>query len=618
MGLPIISASGDFTSAAPILIFTPTYGGDRSKGPTSWSEDTAFADRFRMIHDVKLLPRSNGNLDMVVVAGQEGIGLLWYDTHKNEWSFNIVGKGLPPPSDSSHPREAFSGSGGVDICRVGDDDVGYIAACEAFHGHIVSVYVKSSDAPKGPSSLKTSSYWTRKVIDDYGPLDTTATRPTGPLHHVMAVPLAKVATEAFAVACMGVPSGDKSKQGVYLYEPFNVTDGKFKKVRVTGESAGRLAVADYSGTNRMDIASLSYYVPGYFTGPDPPQLRINTVGNREAQFWASRLENEVLLRIPRPTSLDPDAMASLPFWTLAGKTLAIVVLPPHQRRILESGIVAIKVIFGQVEVTDTEGKSSSTRTIAPEAKKSQKTFVPPSAAVKSGDDGAVFIAVAKVGNSLQGPFTSMSQVTSVSAMPHTDNIAPDVASLVFPFVRVDKLPWATSGSWNDFEFYNASGIHVYFNDDWMDRIVHIQAWTLGIGETARFHVHSGTGRSFCEIHYCLNNGGGAAGMRYCADDFADSADKIHKNELTKEYVEDNSTLIVVPDLHEHGPLWKIQEGTKATPKLLSNGAVDYPWHAWLASQFGDHLLPIKPPLGTDKQKFDVWLAFEFPLSAFQF
>ncbi|KZV82026.1 hypothetical protein EXIGLDRAFT_844120 [Exidia glandulosa HHB12029] len=618
MGLPIISASGDFTSAAPILIFTPTYDDDKSKGPTSWSEATAVADRFRMIHDVKLLPRSNGDLDMVVVAGQEGIVLLWYDTDNEEWSFNVVGEGLPAPSGAPYFDDAFWGSGGIEICRVDDDDVGYIAACEAFHGHIVSVYVKSSDAPKGPSSLKTSSYWTRKVIDDYGPLDTTVKRPTGPLHHVMAVPLAKVATEAFAVACMGVPSGDKSKQGVYLYEPFNVTDGKFKKVRVTGESAGRLAVADYSGTNRMDIASLSYYVPGYFTGPDPPQLRINTVGNRESQFWASKLENEVLLRIPRPRSLDPDAMASLPFWALAGKTLAIVVLPPHQRRVLESGVVAIKVIFGQVEVTDSEGKYSSARTIAPDAKKSQTTLVPPSGAVKSGDDGVVFIAVAKVGNSMQGPFTSMSQVTSVSAMPHTDNIAPEVASLVFPFFRVDQLPWATSGLWNDFEFYNASGFHIYFNDDWMDRIVHIQAWTLGIGETARFHVHSGTGRSFCEIHYCLSNGGGAAGMRYCTDDFADSAETIQKNELTKKYVEDNSTLIVVPDLDEHGPLWKIQKGTKATPKLLSNGAVDYPWHAWLASKFGDYSLPIKPPLGTDKQKFDVWLAFEFPLSAFQF
>jgi hypothetical protein len=38
--------------------------------------------------------------------------------------------------------------------------------------------------------------------------------------------------------------------------------------------------------------------------------------------------------------------------------------------------------------------------------------------------------------------------------------------------------------WNDFEFYNLVGFYVYFNDS-MDEVVHIQAWTLGIGETVR-------------------------------------------------------------------------------------------------------------------------------------
>jgi hypothetical protein len=37
--------------------------------------------------------------------------------------------------------------------------------------------------------------------------------------------------------------------------------------------------------------------------------------------------------------------------------------------------------------------------------------------------------------------------------------------------------------WNDFEFYNMTGFYVYFNDDMMQEVVHMQAWTLGIGET---------------------------------------------------------------------------------------------------------------------------------------
>lgn len=94
--------------------------------------------------------------------------------------------------------------------------------------------------------------------------------------------------------------------------------------------------------------------------------------------------------------------------------------------------------------------------------------------------------------------------------------------------------------------------------------------------------------------------------RYFADDYTDPIDT--KAELTKDYVEKNSTLLAVPSMYEHGPLWKIQPGTKATPKLRENGTVDYPWHAWLASRFGEYKLPIVPPLKEGTQKFDLWLA----------
>ncbi|KAI0031185.1 hypothetical protein K488DRAFT_79220 [Vararia minispora EC-137] len=618
MGLPIIARSGDFNSPAPVIIFTPRYGLDKSKGPISWETSTVFDSQFRMIHDVRLLPRSNGDLDMVVVSGREGIVLLWFDHDNHTWQFNVVGQGLQPPSGQPH-SEGFFGSGSVDICHVGDDDVGYIATCEAFHGHVVSVYTKTKSAPKGPSSLKSSSYWTRRVVDDYGPLDNES--HTGPLHHVAAVPLAGYETMAFAVACMGVlgrrdtGSGDSirlpdyfstaSKQGVYLYSPADLANGKFTKIRITGESAGRLAVASYS----PDVASLSYYVPGYFTGPDPPQLRINGIGDRASLFWGEKLENEVLLRIPRPSAVPKGDVPTLPFWSLAGKTLVLKVLAPGYSATLEQDIVAVKVIYGKRCEIEIKGKDGSlTRGISPPAKEVGQTRVTLGATVTaSRKTGAVFVAVSQIKDAFQGPFTAMSQIFSSSAMPHTDTISQDAASSTFPFVRVDQLAWA-NGNFDDFEFYNALGFHLYFNDDRMEKLAHIQAWTLGIGETE-------TGRSFCEIHYCLNNGGGSAGMRYFADNYTGEIDL--KKELTKEWVNEHSTLIVVPDLCEHGPLWKIQQGTKAAPKLLPNAAVDYPYHAWLSSDFGKYTIPIKPSLGSDKQKFDVWLAFEFPSEAFQ-
>ena len=94
-------------------------------------------------------------------------------------------------------------------------------------------------------------------------------------------------------------------------------------------------------------------------------------------------------------------------------------------------------------------------------------------------------------------------------------------------------------------------------------------------------------------------------QRYFPDDYTKDIDK--HAELTKSYVEMNSTLLVVPDMHEHGPLWKVQSGSQAKPQLRPNDTVDYPWHAWLASHFG-LVLAYTPPLPPNQQKYDVWMA----------
>lgn len=125
MGLPIIRASDDLTSPAPILIYTPTYGLDTSKGPQSWSENVAFETEFRLIHEVKLLPGANNGLDMALVAGREGTVLIWFDEAKKKWEYNVVGTGIP--RQEGNP---YWGSGSVDVVRVHDDDVGYVATCE--------------------------------------------------------------------------------------------------------------------------------------------------------------------------------------------------------------------------------------------------------------------------------------------------------------------------------------------------------------------------------------------------------------------------------------------------------------------------------------------------------
>ena len=92
---------------------------------------------------------------------------------------------------------------------------------------------------------------------------------------------------------------------------------------------------------------------------------------------------------------------------------------------------------------------------------------------------------------------------------------------------------------------------------------------------------------------------------YFSDSYSGGIDT--KMELTKSYVEENSKLLVVPSMYEHGPLWKIHHGFQVKPKVRKNGTVDYSWHAWLASECGDYEIPHKVRLGSSEQSYDIWM-----------
>lgn len=603
LALPIIAASGDLTSAAPVILYTPVYGECPGKGPESWVTAILFQSQFRLIHDVKLLKGMNEGLDMVLVAGREGTVLLWAERTTGQWQYNVIGTGLP--QEGNNP---YWGSGSVDIARVGDDDAGYIVTCEGFHGNIVSVYLKDNQtSPKGGESLKDSSLWRRVVIDNFGPVDPV--HFTGTIHHVATIRDSKSDIESFAIACIGAPLEKPENQGIYVYTPVNLSRGSFKKAKVSQESAGRLAIAGFTNPNHIDIASISYYVPGYHVGSDPSSIRINTLGqDNSSTINVTKLGKEVLLRIPRPSLIPNGQLLSMPMVAIAGRRISLMVLPPLVTAALgpEGGV---KVIYGSITFPD-----GTTRGIAPIAKTATTTEFPfPDGTVTANQEGAVVLRVEPIPGESQGPYSKMSDITAQNIFPQTPAIPADVRVMTFPFVKVENLPWA-GNDFDHFEFYNMTGFYVYFNDDAMEEIVHIQAWTLGLGETARFHKHDT--KSFCEIHYCLSNGAGTGGMRYFRDDDNEEVDK--ELELTKEYIESRSTLLVVPDMHEHGPLWKIQQGSIARPQLNPNATADYPWHAWLSSRVGDFLLPIVPPLPEEQQRYDLWLAFEFPTSLFQY
>ncbi|KIJ62442.1 hypothetical protein HYDPIDRAFT_169112 [Hydnomerulius pinastri MD-312] len=572
LALPIIPASGDLTSPAPVIVYTPVYSGESPNIPASWEKSVPFASQFRLIHDVKLLK-----------AGREGVVLLWVDRGTGQWKYNIVGTGLP--KDGNNP---YWGSGSVDIARVEDDEAGYIG----FHGNTVAVYLKDNQtAAKGGESLKDSSLWRRVVIDNFGPLSVDH---TGTIHHVATIKDSKKKSESFAIACMGAPVGKPENQGVYVYTPLNLANNEFRRTKVSDQSAGHLAVAGFTNPAAMDIASISYYVPGYHTGPDPPSIRINSLSST---ISVTKLGKEVLLRVPRPKEILGCQVVQMPLVMIAGRKLTLVVVRPLATVPFEC-YGGVKIIYGTITLAN-----GTSRGVAPPANTVSTTQS--QGRIQAGEEGAVIILVEPAHNELQGPFSTMSMISegTKNVFPQTSDVPADVRAMTFPFIKVEELPWPNSQDFKDFEFYNLTGFQVYFNDDAMEKVVHIQAWTLGLRETARFHRHDKD--PFCEIHYCISNGGGNGGMRYFDPDteFLDM-----EKELTKDYVESKSTLLPVPDMHEHGPLWKIQAGYANRPQLNSNGTAAYPWHAWLSSEFGQSPLPIVPPLGPDVQKYDVWLA----------
>ncbi|EPQ54179.1 hypothetical protein GLOTRDRAFT_139544 [Gloeophyllum trabeum ATCC 11539] len=593
MAIPIISKSGDLESSVPVLLYTPCYDSVASDGPTSWAKEVPFLGEFRLIHDIKVFRGDARALDTVLVAGREGVCYLYHKEGK--WKYEIVGTGLPREGDNP-----YWGSGSVDVGMVHDDPVGYIATCEGFHGNSIAIYVKNPDAPKGTASLLDSSHWARVVVDNFGPLTDDH---TGTVHHVATGDFDANGVDAFAIACMGVPTGTPANEGVYLYRMVDITTGKVRRTKITNRSAGRLAIASFRGVG-LDIGSISYYVPGYHVGPECPSIRINSNALfsplSSTDIRVHRLEQEVLFMVPRPNAISGRSHASMSVITVAGKKLHLYVLPPGGLVGLDSQD-AVKVIHGSIIMKGKDG-SVTTRKLAPERHQAATTQVLSSdGRIQAGDDGAVFLRMEFLPDEPQGPYTAMSELPIANSFPASASL--DVQALQFSFVKVEQLPWASNGNWDDFEFYNMTGFHVFFGDDAMEKICHIQLWTLGLGETARFHIHDTS--PFCEIHCCISNGGGEGGMRW----FPDGVDGVDPDlELTKAYVEANTQRVACPPLFEHGPLWKVQDGFRAKPQLLPNGCADYPWHAWLASRFGDWTVPVKPPLPPERQRYDVWLA----------
>ncbi|KAK7040714.1 hypothetical protein VNI00_009620 [Paramarasmius palmivorus] len=568
IAVPIVIKSGDLTSPAPVIIYTAPDNPKDLPADRGWNSAVAFKT-FRLVHEVIVVPGLNNGLDQVLLAGREGVNLIRFDVASATWKSDNIGKGLP--QSEGNP---YWGSGTVGVAKVHDDSCGYIASGEAFHGNCVSVYVKPKTAPKDRIA---GIRWTRYLLDDYGPLND---QHTGSIHHVICADIDGDGIDEFLVAFMGSEPPSWDKTGVWCYKPIDLESGKFAKFKLSDDSAGRIAVADFRQVGRKDFATISYSVPGYFESPDPSvNMYLNT------PITAEKLNDEVVFRIPDPSTIS--IVDEVEFLDVASRKLSLVVLPKYGRFPVKKGD-GVKVIAGRLLWEDQDGNIQQ-RTKATRPQQQVSTLVNSKDGFVSTEfEGAAFMLLKKSSTSGTPPYSDMAQVEAHNIFPA--HFPSAVRSMKFPWVKVEDRPWA-NGGFKGLEFYNLVGFHVRLSSDSDDQVCHIQLWTAGKGVSAGFHNHAD--KSFAEIHTCIVNGTGKGGMNWAT---VPDADFDPANPDKTKYKG-----LVVPDMCEHGPLWRID--SDGLPLIRKNDTVDYPWHvdeAWIA---GD---------GRGEQSFDVWIAFEFP------
>jgi hypothetical protein len=100
--------------------------------------------------------------------------------------------------------------------------------------------------------------------------------------------------------------------------------------------------------------------------------------------------------------------------------------------------------LGQIIMKDSDNNEVR-RGLAPERHRAATTAVVSSdGTVQAGETGAVFLRMEYLSDHFQGPYRTMEQLPIVNVFP--PSVPLDVQALQFPFIKVDKLPWAKNGS----------------------------------------------------------------------------------------------------------------------------------------------------------------------------
>ncbi|MCI3927770.1 FG-GAP repeat domain-containing protein [Streptomyces sp. AN091965] len=249
IGLPIV-AKEDVHAVLPVVMFTQP---DDVQTAEEWPMTVIDDCHYRMIHGAEkkqgLIPGSDR--ESLLLASDEGVTWMFYDENKKEWVRKLIGTG----ELTQFEQTGFRGSGDLNVGRMGEDAMGYVAAVEPFHGNTVAVYTKATDGR--PEDVE----WNRVLLDVYGDPNENG---EGPGHQIVTADFDGDGEDEFLVALRG----PWPWQGVMYYKAIDLKNGVWAKWRVSDESVARIATADFNGDGRLDFATIAYSVQNYYVAKD--------------------------------------------------------------------------------------------------------------------------------------------------------------------------------------------------------------------------------------------------------------------------------------------------------------------------------------------------------------
>ncbi|XDG05113.1 hypothetical protein ABKA04_004728 [Annulohypoxylon sp. FPYF3050] len=586
---PVLRGKHDKATPVPILRFQAP---ERVKDALEWYRDVIDDKHFTVIHEItpKKLHGPNG-LDSLLVASREGVSWLYFEN--GGWKHTSIGPGEPHSSGQSLTSETPGtgdnwGSGNVDVGRVGDDPFAYIATIDPFHGPTVSVYTKCHHG------YETS--WKRHVLDVSGTPNQRQKYGDGPGHFIVCGDFDGDGDDEFLVSQMGsldrddqgeaIPAspGPNPNKGIMYYKAIDLSKGVFAKWKINPNSSARVALGDFNGNGKLDIASIGYNVKKYYEEPKPTVTLLKntivqpTVSRNDPAIVTSFWDGEGIVYFANPTQLKRSE--SVPLINVADFAITVEINPPASKIDITKG-EGVKVLYGSLE--DRHGERHPL---------GRKPF--PAITSTTSEDGHLKTDKSKGAIVLRiKPITQKSSQATSSGWTHASKVPVDTtfdlskSGLTMPpfkFTKVEDLWWGED--FRGLEFYNLSGFHFRFLGSKM-HIAHMQFWTAGTDVSAGAHNHSND--YFNEIHIGLSLGTTTGGMWQILPEHEDLSQK-----EAEELPADGYTCKHIRPLEEHGGMWKRDKNDE--PLRGRNNVVVYPWHKWQAG---------------NGSNIDVWLALEF-------